>query len=142
MKTTLMNFRTAGSKTYMFKYEEKNKHRRLSTTHLSADFKCHWEAPQQHHCNWSQTPSCPLSALCVEMSLPFFVLNPFFGAKVEMCCYLYLFGSIFLCNLVSLLFWFFFFQVTTILTSLSAVLHDKKEFPNPEMFDAGHLLEK
>ncbi|XP_059102740.1 cytochrome P450 2C25-like isoform X4 [Peromyscus eremicus] len=31
---------------------------------------------------------------------------------------------------------------TTIITSLSSVLHDSKEFPNPEMFDPGHFLDK
>ncbi|KAG3264450.1 cytochrome P450 2C42-like [Ictidomys tridecemlineatus] len=31
---------------------------------------------------------------------------------------------------------------TTIVTSLISVLHDNKEFPNPEMFDPGHFLDK
>uniref|UniRef100_A0A8D2I8L3 unspecific monooxygenase n=1 Tax=Urocitellus parryii TaxID=9999 RepID=A0A8D2I8L3_UROPR len=31
---------------------------------------------------------------------------------------------------------------TTIITSLISVLHDNREFPNPEMFDPGHFLDK
>lgn len=37
---------------------------------------------------------------------------------------------------------FSLYQGTTILTSLTSVLHDDKEFPNPDQFDPGHFLDE
>ncbi|XP_044092573.1 cytochrome P450 2C21 isoform X3 [Neovison vison] len=37
---------------------------------------------------------------------------------------------------------YFFPKGTTILTSLTSVLHDDKEFPNPDRFDPGHFLDE
>ncbi|XP_035317645.1 cytochrome P450 2C26 isoform X2 [Cricetulus griseus] len=37
---------------------------------------------------------------------------------------------------------FFIPKGTTIITSLSSVLHDSKEFPNPATFEPGHFLDK
>ena len=36
---------------------------------------------------------------------------------------------------------FSLYQGTAILLSLTSVLHDDKEFPNPEQFDPGHFLD-
>ena len=33
------------------------------------------------------------------------------------------------------------FQCMTVITSLSSVLHDEKEFPNPKVFDPAHFLD-
>ena len=35
----------------------------------------------------------------------------------------------------------YYLQGTTVLTPLSSVLHDSKEFPNPDMFDPDHFLD-
>jgi cytochrome P450 len=41
-----------------------------------------------------------------------------------------------------LVYLFLLYQGTDILTSLSSVLYDEKEFPNPEKFDPSHFLDK
>lgn len=37
---------------------------------------------------------------------------------------------------------FFLCQGTTVYVSLTSLLHDDKEFPNPDQFDPGHFLDE